>query len=125
MNTSSTCAFRVPVWVHWSTNRFFDRRVMKEMVNIESGMVTIATIASSGEIVIIMIITPTMVSADVSIWLIVCCRLWATLSMSLVTRLRRSPRGRRSTSLSGRRLSFSSTSVRSRYIVRCTTPAST
>ena len=43
--------------------------------------------------------------------------------MSLVTRLSRSPRGMRSTSRSGRRLSFSSTSVRRRDIVRCTIPA--
>ena len=37
--------------------------------------------------------TPMMVSTEVSSWLSVCWRLWATLSMSLVTRLSRSPRG--------------------------------
>ena len=36
--------------------------------------------------------TPMIVSTDVSSWLSDCCRLWATLSMSLVTRLSRSPR---------------------------------
>ena len=33
------------------------------------------------------------VSREVSSWLIVCCRDWAMLSMSLVTRLSSSPRG--------------------------------
>ena len=50
-------------------------------------------IASSGEIEIIMMTTPMIVSVEVSIMLSVCWRLCATLSMSLVTRLRRSPRG--------------------------------
>ena len=64
----------------------------------EIGTVTRATSGSSGEIMnIITTSTPTSVSADVSIWLSVCCRLWATLSMSLVTRLSRSPRCWRST----------------------------
>ena len=40
--------------------------------------------------------TPMTVSTEVSSWLSVCCRLWATLSMSLVTRLSSSPRGCRS-----------------------------
>ena len=60
-------------------------------------MVMIATSDSSGEIVIIMISTPTRVSVDVSSWLSVCCRLCARLSMSFVTRLSMSPRGWRST----------------------------
>ena len=50
-------------------------------------------IANSGEIEIIMMTTPMIVRLDVSIWLSVCWRLCATLSMSLVTRLSRSPRG--------------------------------
>ena len=98
---------------------------MKEITNNDVGIVMIAIAARSGEIVIIMMITPMMVSADVSIWLSVCWRLCARLSMSLVTRLRRSPRGMRSTSRSGRRFNFSSTSVRRRDIVRCTMPANT
>ena len=71
------------------------------IVKIDSGTVTSATSDSSGEIVIIMISTPTSVSVDVSSWLSVCWRLWATLSMSLVTRLSMSPRGCRSTYRSG------------------------
>ena len=87
----------MPVWRHWSTNRVFDRFVIARMVKIEIGIVTSTTIASSGEIVIIMIATPTIVSVDVSSWLSVCWRLWARLSMSFVTRLSMSPRGWRST----------------------------
>ena len=45
------------------------------------------------------------------------------LSMSFVTRLRTSPRGWLSKYFSGRRPSFSSTSVRSRRTVRWVTPA--
>ena len=58
----------------------------------ETGTVVSATTASNGEIVNIMIAVPMSRSTDVSIWLSVCCRLCATLSMSLVTRLSRSPR---------------------------------
>jgi len=54
--------------------------------------VTTATRASTGEIQNMMPSTPTSDMVDVSSWLRVCWRLWATLSMSLVTRLRRSPR---------------------------------
>jgi hypothetical protein len=83
----------VPVWRHWSTNFFFDRFVMNFRVNVDTGIVINAIDASSGEIENIRITTPTSVSDDVSIWLRVCWRLWARLSMSLVTRLSRSPRG--------------------------------
>ena len=38
----------------------------------------------------IIVSTPTTVSSDVSNWLKVCWRLWAMLSMSLVTLLSRS-----------------------------------
>ena len=124
MNASSTCAFSEPVWRHCSTNCVFDRFVMAFIVKIDTGIVTSATSARSGEIVIIMISTPTSVSVDVSSWLSVCWRLCARLSMSLVTRLSMSPRGWRSTYRSGIRLSLSSTSERSRNIARCTTPAS-
>ena len=71
----------------------------------------------------IMTATPTSVSSEVMIWLTVCCRLWARLSMSFVTRLRRSPRGWWSTYASGSRLSLASTDSRSEYIDRWTTPA--
>ena len=62
------------------------------MPQTDSGTVVSATTASNGEIVNIMMAQPNSSSTDVSIWLNVCCRLCATLSMSLVTRLRRSPR---------------------------------
>ena len=97
MNASSTCALSVPVWGHWAMKRVFERVAMNLIVSSDSGMVISAISASSGEMMNIMISTPTIVSVDVSIWLSVCCRLWATLSMSLVTRLSRSPRGWRST----------------------------
>ena len=85
------------MWRHWATKRRFDRLAIARMVSSESGTVTRATSASSGEIQIIIASTPTSVSAWVRSWLSVCCRLWAMLSMSLVTRLSRSPRGWRST----------------------------
>ena len=44
----------------------------------------------------IMPMMPSTVRSDVNDWLMVWLRLWATLSMSLVTRLRSSPRGCRS-----------------------------
>ena len=65
---------------------------MMRINQTETGTVVSATTASSGEIVNITMATPMSSSTDVSIWLIVCCRLCAMLSMSLVTRLRRSPR---------------------------------
>ena len=97
MKASSTWALSDPVWAHWATNLRFDRRVMARIVSRDTGTVITATSASSGEIVIIMTSTPTSVSDEVRIWLRVCWRLWARLSMSLVTRLSRSPRGWRST----------------------------
>ena len=51
-----------------------------------------ATSASSHEIQSIIAMVPMMVSTPVSNWLMLCCRLCDTLSMSLVTRLSRSPR---------------------------------
>ena len=81
------------MWLHWATNRFLDRLAMAFIVNSESGTVMNETTASSGEMTTIMMSTPMSDSMPVSIWLSVCCRLWATLSMSLVTRLSRSPRG--------------------------------
>ena len=67
--------------------------MIREVSSIENGTVTSATRASVGEIQNIIDSTPTTVSSDVSIWLIVCCSDWLTLSMSLVTRLSSSPRG--------------------------------
>ena len=39
VNASSTWAFSVPVWLHWATNRFFDRFAMKRSVKSDRGMV--------------------------------------------------------------------------------------
>ncbi len=68
------------------------RAAILRMANTDTGTVVRATTASSGEMVNIMMATPMSSRIDVSIWLRVCCRLWAMLSMSLVTRLSRSPR---------------------------------
>ena len=108
---------------HCAMNFFFERAVISFIVISDTGTVKIVISASNGEIEIIMMTTPMIVSVDVSIMLSVCCRLCATLSMSLVTRLRRSPRGWLSMYDSGRRLSLSSTSLRRLLIERCTTPA--
>ena len=70
--------------------------------------------ASSGLIQSIIASTPMIVATDVMIWVRLCCRVLAMLSMSLVTRLSVSPRGCVSKYLSGSRASFRSTSRRSR-----------
>ena len=70
-----------------------ERFMIREVTPIAIGTVTRAMRASSGEIQNIIEITPITVSSEVSIWLIVCCSDWLTLSMSLVTRLSSSPRG--------------------------------
>ena len=75
VKASSTCAFSVPVCVHWATKRFFERLVMNLIVSSDVGMVTRATMASGGEITTMMIRTPTTVSVEVRSWLSVCWRL--------------------------------------------------
>ncbi len=60
--------------------------------SIDTGTVTSAISARVGAIQNIIAITPTTVSSETSSWLIVCCSVWLTLSMSLVTRESRSPR---------------------------------
>ena len=92
VNVSSTRALSAPVWRHWSTNFTRDRLVMSFIVHIDSGIVTSATSASCHDTTNIMTRVPTSRSVDVSICDSVCCMPWARLSMSLVTRLRRSPR---------------------------------
>ena len=77
---------------HCEMNSGRARCATARMPHTETGTVVSATTASNGEIVNIMIAVPMSSSTDVSIWLSVCCRLCATLSMSLVTRLSRSPR---------------------------------
>ena len=66
MNASSTCAFSMPVWRHWSVNFAFERLVTILMLKIETGTVISATNASVHEIVNIMIITAAIDSVDVS-----------------------------------------------------------
>ncbi len=125
MKVSSTSALSLPVSIHWATNFPRDRLVMAFIDQIDSGIVTSATSASFHDTTNIITSVPTSVSVEVSIWLSVCCMPWARLSMSLVTRLSRSPRAWPSTYLSGRWLSLASTASRRRYIVRCTIPVST
>ena len=72
---------------------------------------------------IIITSTPTSVSNDVSSWLSVCCRLWATLSMSLVTRLSRSPTLLAVDVGERQAVDLALDVGAHRYIVRCTTPA--
>ena len=90
------CALRAPVRRHCCTNSPCERFITCRATSIVSGTETRATIASSGEIQNIIPSTATTVSSEVSSWLIVCWRVWLTLSMSLVTRLSSSPRGCRS-----------------------------
>ena len=73
-------------------NSFCDRLPITAVTSTDTGMVTSAMSASSGETTNIITVTPTTVSSEVSSWLSVCCSAWATLSMSLVTRLSSSPR---------------------------------
>ena len=70
-----------------------DRLAITAVTTIESGTEIRATRASSGEIQSIMARTPTSVRIELSSWLNVCCMVCWMLSMSLVTRLRSSPRG--------------------------------
>ena len=90
---SSMCPFSLPVVRHCATNSFCDLAATNRVISIEAGTLTSAITASTGEIATIMLSTATMVSNETSIWLNDCCRLCATLSMSLVTRLSTSPRG--------------------------------
>ena len=92
VKVSSTCELSSPVLRHWEMNLGRARAAILRMEKTDTGTVVRATTASSGEMLNIMMATPTSRRIDVSIWLSVCCRLWAMLSMSLVTRLSRSPR---------------------------------
>ena len=60
---------------------------------IDTGIVTRAMTASSGEMENIIASIATTMTTLVSICPSVCCTDWARLSMSLVTRLSTSPRG--------------------------------
>ena len=89
---SSMWPLRAPVRAHWATNCFCDRPAMRTTTTIDTGTVISEITASSGLIVSIMIRTPTTVRTDVISWVRLCCSVWLMLSMSLVTRLRMSPR---------------------------------
>ena len=69
VNVSSTWALSMPVCRHWAMNRGRSAWRSRFIRNSDSGIVTSATSASSGEIRIIMMSTPMSVSTDVSIWL--------------------------------------------------------
>ena len=81
---------------HCATNCPWDRFMIARVAASDTGTLSSATRASSGLIQIIIASTASTVSSDWSSWLIVCCRVWLMLSMSLVTRLSSSPRGERS-----------------------------
>ena len=93
VKVSSTTALSSPVLFHCWMNFFCERFPIIAVTNTDSGMVTRAMRASSGEMTNIIVTMATTVSSEVTSWLSVCCRLWAMLSMSLVTRLSSSPRG--------------------------------
>ncbi len=93
VNISSMWPLSLPVVDHWSTNCGCDRLPIRVVIQIDTGTVTSAMIASSGEIQNMNASTPMIVSTDVISWLNVCCSVWAMLSVSLVARLSTSPRG--------------------------------
>ncbi len=111
---SSTWPLSVPVEAHWATNCFWDRLAITTVTTIETGTASSEMTARMGLIVSIRISTPTTVNSEVMSWVRLCWSVWPMLSMSLVTRLSRSPRGWPSKYLSGSRPSFSSVSRRSR-----------
>ena len=111
---SSMCALSLPVVAHCLMKFGCARLPIFAATTADSGTVTSAITASSGEIRNIMISTPITVSSDETICDSVCCSDIARLSMSLVTRESTSPRGWRSKYFSGSRANFSSTSSRSR-----------
>ena len=78
------------------TNIGCDRLAIVPVISTEIGMVISAISARVGETMNIITTTPMMVNRELSSWDRVCCRVWDTLSMSLVTRLSSSPRGWRS-----------------------------
>ena len=114
---SSMCALSLPVEAHCFTNCGCARLPSRLATSSDSGTVTSATRASSGEIQNIITSTPTMVSRELMIWPMVCWSVCPMLSMSLVARLRTSPRVCLSKYDSGSRDSFASTCSRSRKTV--------
>ena len=84
--------FTWPVFDHWAMNLARDRLAMLLVAKSEMGITASAMRASRIETSNIITRTPMIVSTDVSNWLSDCWRLCEMLSMSLVTRLSRSPR---------------------------------
>ena len=81
-----------PVRPHWATNCFWDRLAIRTVTTRDAGTASREISASRGLIVSIMISTPMTVRTDVISWVRLCWSDWLMLSMSLVTRLRMSPR---------------------------------
>ena len=98
---------------HWAANIFCERLATRMTITAVIGIDTSAMSASCHEIENIMPTTPSTVSTEMNSWLSVCWSVCETLSMSLVTRLSRSPRGCLSKYLSGRTWILSSTRERS------------
>ena len=67
-------ALSLPVRRHWATNWLCERFMIARVTSSETGTLTSATSASSGEIHSIIASTATTVISEVSSWLIVCCR---------------------------------------------------
>ena len=93
MKVSSTMPLSSPVLRHCCTKSFCERFAMTVVTTIEIGMLTSAMSANDHEIQNMMPSTAMTVSSELSSCESVCCSDWPTLSMSLVTRLRISPRG--------------------------------
>ena len=117
MYISSTWPFSSPVVRHCLMNCGWERLAINMVTTAESGIVTSAMAASSGEIRNIITTTPTTVRTEVMSWASVCASVCARLSMSLVTRESTSPRLCESTYFSGTRVSLSATLLRSRNMV--------
>jgi hypothetical protein len=93
VNISSMWPLSRPVVAHCATNCGCDRLPIVVVTSTDTGTVTSAMTANSGEIQNITASTPMMVSSEVTSWLNVCCSVWAMLSVSLVARESTSPRG--------------------------------
>ena len=77
---------------HWAAKRFCERRAMTKVTAADIGTMTRDTEASCQSIQNMIPSTPTTVSSELSSWPRPCWRVVPMLSMSLVTRLRMSPR---------------------------------
>ena len=89
----STWPLSDPVHSHCDANCFWDRLAISIVTTNDRGTVSREITASSGDIQNMMIRIPITVSVEVISWVSTCWRVLETLSMSLVTRESRSPRG--------------------------------